>query len=44
MEFEQVIFELKRLADIASEHNFELAEELYNVINQYEQPKGECCG
>lgn len=44
MTYEESIYELKRLADIVSEYNFELAEELYQVINSHDVPKGDCCG
>lgn len=44
MKYEEVIYELKRLTDLASEYNFELAEELYAVINSHEPAHGDCCG
>ena len=44
MTYAELIFELKRLADLASDYNFEFAEELYAVINSHEEPVGDCCG
>jgi hypothetical protein len=44
MTYAEVFFELKRLAGLASEYNFEFAEELYKVINEHEAAQGDCCG
>lgn len=44
MSYEELIYELKRLASLAEEYNFDLANDLINIINQHEEPKGDCCG
>lgn len=44
MTYAELIFELKRLADLAEEYNFDLANDLADIINQHEEPKGDCCG
>lgn len=44
MTYEELIYELKRLSDLASEYNFEFAEELYKIINEHDTTKGDCCG
>lgn len=43
MTYTELIFELKRLASLAEDHNLELADELFEVINNHDFPKGECC-
>lgn len=42
MTYAEIIFELKRLASLAEEYNFELANEINNIINEHEPPSGEC--
>ena len=44
MDYDELIFELKRLFDLASEYNFEMAEELYAVVNAHAPTQGDCCG
>ena len=44
MTYAELIFELKRLIDLAWTDNSDLARDLQDVLNQYEEPKGDCCG
>jgi hypothetical protein len=46
MDYAELIYELKRLATFAESLDYELANDLNNVINQYDTTiKGECsCG
>ena len=46
MDYSELIYELKRLSDLAEEFDYELANDLKDVINQYDTTKkGECsCG
>ena len=40
----ELIFELKRLASLAEEVNFDLANDLTDLINLHQEAKGDCCG
>jgi hypothetical protein len=46
MEYAELIYELKRLASFAESFDYELSNDLNDVINQYDTTtKGECsCG
>lgn len=44
MTYAELIFELKRLTELARTVDDDLAEDLYDVVVQYEPPKGDCCG
>ena len=44
MTYEELIFELKRLIDLAYPVDQGLAYDLQDVLVQYEEPKGDCCG
>lgn len=43
MTYTELIYELKRLALLAEDHNLELSDELFKVLSEHEPPKGECC-
>jgi hypothetical protein len=44
MTYAELIFELKRLASLAEDYNLELADELFKLLSEHEEPKGDCCG
>jgi hypothetical protein len=45
MEYEQLLFEIKQLADQAEAFDYELANDLRDIVNQYDTTKcGDCCG
>lgn len=44
MTYDEIIYELKRLAELALAIDTDLAEELTVLVSQYEPAKGECCG
>jgi hypothetical protein len=45
MTYAQILFELKRLIDLAYEANEDLlGQDLQDVLNQYDEPTGDCCG
>lgn len=44
MTYAEIIFELKRLKDLAEEVNWDLAEDIEDIINVHALPEGDCCG
>ncbi len=44
MTYEELIFELKRLVDLAYAIDYNIANDLNSVLVQYDEPKGDCCG
>jgi hypothetical protein len=44
MTHDELLYELKRLTELALNIDEELAQELAMLISQYEPSKGDCCG
>lgn len=44
MEFDIALFEIKRSIDVIEKFDTEFAQALQDVLNQYAEPKGDCCG
>lgn len=44
MTYAELIFELKRLALLAEEYNLELSNDIFRLLSEHEEPKGDCCG
>lgn len=44
MSYEEIIFELKRLKDLAEDVSWDLAKDIEEVINMHKLPEGDCCG
>lgn len=44
MTYAELIFELKRLALLAEEYNLELSDDIFRLLSEHEEPKGDCCG
>jgi hypothetical protein len=44
MTYDELIYELKRLASLTEDHNLELADELFKLLSEHDEPKGDCCG
>lgn len=44
MTYAELIFELKRLTDLAYTVDYNLGNDLNTVLVQYQEPEGDCCG
>ena len=44
MTYAELIFELKRLAELAKTVDDDIAEDLNDLLAVYNPPKGDCCG
>lgn len=44
MEFDLAIFELKRCIEVIEKFDFEFAQALQDVLNEFSESKGDCCG
>jgi hypothetical protein len=44
MTYAELIFELKRLADLAHTVDDDIANDLHDLLAVYDTPKGDCCG
>ena len=44
MTYAELIFELKRLAELAGDVSWDIQQDLVNLINEHDIPKGDCCG
>jgi hypothetical protein len=44
MTYDELIYELKRLKEIAWEVDLEIASELEQIINEHAPSVGDCCG
>ncbi len=45
MEFDLAVFEIKRSIDVIEKYDFEFAQALQDVLNEFSEAKGDCaCG